>query len=69
VRDANHREQTFTAEWGSVRRLAASGVMKDTLKPGDIVVVTGSPGRVADEHKLHLKGIHRPADGWRWKRA
>ena len=40
--------------------------MKDTLKPGDRVIVTGSPGRNAAERKIHLKRIERPADGWSW---
>lgn len=56
--------ETYTAEWGNPRRLGESGITKDTLKPGDVVVVTGSPGRNAAERKLHLKGISRPADGW-----
>jgi hypothetical protein len=56
--------ETYTAEWGNARRLGESGITKDTLKPGDLVVVTGSPGRNAAERKLHLKGISRPADGW-----
>lgn len=61
------RPQTYAAEWGSPNRLSSQGVTKDTLKPGDVVIVTGSPGRVASEYKIHLKGIHRPADGWAWK--
>jgi hypothetical protein len=56
--------ETYTAEWSNPRRLGESGITKDTLKPGDLVVVTGSPGRNAGERKLHLKGISRPADGW-----
>jgi thiamine monophosphate kinase len=56
--------ETYTAEWGNARRLGESGITKDTLKPGDLVVVTGSPGRNAAERKLHLKGISRPTDGW-----
>ena len=63
-RDRDGREQTFSAEWGNPRRLSTQGVTKDTLKPGDAVVVTGSPGRVGSENKVHLKGIKRPADGW-----
>ena len=58
--------QTYTAEWGNPRRLGSQGINKDTLKPGDFVVVTGSPGRAASEYKVHLKGIRRPADGWSW---
>ena len=65
-RDRDGREQTFSAEWGNPRRLSSQGVTKETLKPGDAVVVTGSPGRVGSENKVHLKGIRRPADGWAW---
>lgn len=65
-RDRDGREQTFSAEWGNPRRLSSQGVTKDTLKAGDAVVVTGSPGRAGSENKVHLKGIRRPADGWAW---
>jgi len=57
---------TYAAEWGNPRRMGRDGITKDTLKPGDVVVVTGSPGRTASEFKMHLKGIRRPADGWSW---
>ena len=58
--------RTYEAEWSNPRRLGGQGVDKDTLKPGDFVVVTGSPGRAGSENKLHLKGVRRPADGWSW---
>lgn len=64
--DTAGRTQTFAAEWGNPRRLSTQGVTKETLKPGDIVTVTGSPGRTGSEYKVHLKGIHRPSDGWKW---
>ena len=71
VRTADDAGQlrTYAAEWGSPSRLVRSGVDVNTLKPGDRVVVTGSPGRNPSELRLHLKGIHRPADGWRWASA
>ena len=61
--------RTYAAEWGAPSRLARSGIDINTLKPGDLVVVTGSPGRNPSEFRLHLKGIRRPADGWRWSGA
>lgn len=61
--------ETYTAEWSNPRRLKEAGVTNDTLKPGDLVVVTGSPGRTPSEHKVHLKGIRRPADGWAYGTA
>ncbi|OFW37494.1 MAG: hypothetical protein A3F70_14770 [Acidobacteria bacterium RIFCSPLOWO2_12_FULL_67_14] len=63
------RTQTYAAEWANPNRLNRQGITQDTLKPGDVVVVTGSPGRVAADHKVHLKGIRRPADGWEWGRG
>ncbi|MBI4886148.1 MAG: OB-fold nucleic acid binding domain-containing protein [Acidobacteria bacterium] len=66
ARDENGRAQTLTAEWSNPRRLSGDGVMKDTLRPGDAVVVSGSPARAGSEHRLHLKKIQRPADGWVW---
>ncbi len=64
--DAEGRMRTYAAEFASPNRLAREGVTKDTLKRGDMVVVTGSPGRTASEYKIHLKQIQRDADGWSW---
>jgi hypothetical protein len=58
--------QRFAAEWASPNRLTQRGVTENTLKPGDRVIVTGSPGRNPAERRIHLKSIVRPADGWRW---
>lgn len=62
-------ERRIGAEWANPNRLTRDGIGKDTLKPGDHVIVIGSPGRNAAEQRMHLKGIERPADGWRWGRA
>jgi hypothetical protein len=64
--DETGQMRTYTAEWGGPTRLARAGIESHTLKPGDRVIVTGSPGRNPSEYKLHLKGLHRPADGLRW---
>jgi hypothetical protein len=61
--------ETYTAEWANPRRLGEAGITKDTLRPGDLVVVTGSPGRNPAERKVHLKGIRRPVDGWAYGTA
>jgi len=58
--------QHYAAEWLNAGRLASQGVTRDTLRPGDYVVVVGSPARVETELKVHLKAIGRPADGWFW---
>ena len=66
--DTDGQMQRFSAEWANPQRLGRDGVTADRLKPGDVVRITGSPGRTASERKLHLKHIERPADGWTWGR-
>ena len=66
--DAEGQTQRFSAEWANPQRLARDGVTADRFSVGDVVRITGSPGRPGHEYKLHLKGIERPADGWTWRR-
>ena len=65
--DADGQMHTYGAEWSNPARLARDGVTKDTLKPGDIVRITGSPGRKSADFVLHLKRIERPKDRWVWQ--
>jgi hypothetical protein len=65
--DARGQTQRFSAEWANPNRLSRDGITKDTLQPGDRVIITGSPGREPAEYKVHLKGIERPSDGWAWR--
>ena len=67
--DAQGQMRRFAAEWANPRRLTGDGIPRDTLKAGDRVIITGSPGRTASEYKIHLKRIRRPADGWEWTGA
>ena len=69
AKDAEGVVRTYAAEWSNPGRLRGQGVLQDTLKPGDLVVVTGSPGRTPSEYRLHLKQIRRPADGWSWSQG
>jgi hypothetical protein len=64
--DERSGSQRYSAEWSNPNRLSRDGITKDTLKPGDVVIVTGAPGRNAGENRIHLKRIERPADGWKW---
>jgi hypothetical protein len=58
--------QRWSIELGSSGHLSRQGVTRDSLKAGDHVVAIGHPGRVSEEHKLHLVSIERPSDGWKW---
>ena len=66
VTDSEGQPQIFSAEWANPTRLKREGITRETLKPGDHVIVTGAPGRNASENRLHLKRIQRLADGWSW---
>jgi hypothetical protein len=67
VTDDGGEARRYSAEWANPNRLSRDGVTKETLKAGDKVIVTGSPGRNAGENRIHLKAIERPADGWKWR--
>ena len=56
----------WAIEWGSGGQLGQQGVTRQTLKAGDHLVITGSPGRNPGDHRLRLRTIVRPKDGWRW---
>ena len=56
----------WVVEWTSGQALSGMGVTRETLKAGDMVVVTGAPGRNDDEHRLLMRAIVRPKDGWKW---
>jgi hypothetical protein len=64
VRD--NRARGYVAEWAAINRLRASGVLHDTLKNGDRVIVTGRPTRDADDLRIWVQRIERPTDGFRW---
>lgn len=64
--DPSGKMSRWVVEWTSGQALNGMGITRETLKNGDMVVVTGSPGRNADEHRIRLRSIVRPKDGWKW---
>ncbi len=66
VPDDKGEMQRWAIEWGAGGRLGTQGVTRETLKPGDHVIVTGNPGRNPDDHRLRMRTIERPVDGWKW---
>jgi hypothetical protein len=56
----------WAVEGAAGQQFSQQGVGADSLRPGDHVVVTGSPGRNAADHRVRLKTIARPSDGWKW---
>ena len=57
---------TWAIEWGGGGQLSRDGVSRDTLKPGDHVIITGNPGRNPEDHRVRMRSIKRPADGFGW---
>lgn len=55
----------YVVEWGSPTQLQGK-INRETLKTGDHVVITGNPGRNADDHRVRLLTFRRPKDGWSW---
>lgn len=66
LKDKDGKPVRWSIEWGAAGQLAQQGVRAGTLKVGDKVVVTGSPGRDPEAHRLRMRIIKRPSDGWSW---
>lgn len=59
--------QRWAIEWSAGAALASSGVTAATLKVGDVVTITGNPGRSEADHRMRMNRIVRPKDGWKWE--
>ena len=57
--------QRWGVEWGGAGALTGQGVTRDSLKPGDEVVITGNPGRNPEDHRIRMITIKTP-DGRGW---
>jgi hypothetical protein len=50
----------WSIEWGAAGQLSQQGVSGKSLNVGDHVIVMGSPGRNASDHRLRMRSIERP---------
>jgi hypothetical protein len=66
VKEPDGTMNRYVVEWGSPAQLSGHKVTRDTLKPGDVVVLTGNPGRNPADHRMRLLTFKRPSDGWTW---
>jgi hypothetical protein len=62
--DEKGQMQRWAIEWAAAGQL--NGIARDTLKVGDRVIVTGNPGRTEADHRLRMRSILRPKDGFKW---
>ena len=58
--------QRWGVEWGGAGQLGSQGVTRETFKSGDHVVITGNPGRNAEDHRIRMVSIRRTSDGFGW---
>ena len=56
----------YAVEWSGAEQLVHNGVTRETLKPGDLVIISGSPGHDLADHRVRMVGLSRPRDGFRW---
>ena len=65
--DAGER-QTWRAEMDNRFELEDIGMTRNTFRPGDRVIVSGSPGR-SQAFILYMWGLERPADRLRYRQS
>ena len=53
-------------EWAAAGELEDQGVTSQTLKVGDYVVITGSPARNTNDHRVRMATLHRPKDNFNY---
>ena len=66
VKEEDGQMVRYAVEWGGAGQLGGQGVTRETLKPGDVIVVTGSPGRNPADHRIRMVSLRRPKDGFGW---
>ena len=64
--DEDGTMQRWAIEWGGAGQLGGQGVTRETLRPGDKVVITGNPGRNPADHRVRMVTLRRPSDGFGW---
>ena len=64
--DDNGQMQRWAVEWGGAGQLGSQGVTRETLRPGDVVVITGNPGRNPADHRVRMVSLRRTSDGFGW---
>jgi hypothetical protein len=66
VKQKTGKPQDWSAEWGPASQLRRFGVTAGTVNVGDVIRITGNPGRVPADHRIRLRTMHRDSDGYEW---
>jgi hypothetical protein len=64
--DEGGQMQRWAVEWGGAGQLSNQGVTNQTLRPGDVVTITGNPGRDPDDFRVRMVYLRRNSDGFDW---
>ena len=68
VKNESGRARQWRLEMDNRYELAEIGMTAETLKPGDRVVVSGSPAR-SQSASLYIRRLDRPVDGFRYEQV
>jgi hypothetical protein len=68
VKEKDGKLVRYAVEWGGAGQLQGQGVTRETLKIGDYVKITGSPGRNPKDHRIRMQFLERPKDGYSYGR-
>jgi hypothetical protein len=66
--DESGEMHRWAVEWGGAGQLSGQGVSNQTLRVGDVVSITGNPGRDPSDFRLRMQYLRRPSDGFEWGR-
>jgi hypothetical protein len=64
--DEKGEKQIWTIEGAAPQQLSEGGLTASTLRAGDKVIVSGYPGRIAEDHRMLLQVLERPSDGFKY---
>jgi hypothetical protein len=68
VRETGRASQQWRVELDDRGELSDIGMTAQTLRPGDQVIVVGSPAR-REVNRLYLARLDRPADGYSFEQV
>jgi hypothetical protein len=68
VKDSGGNAQQWRLEMDTLRELTDIGLTSDTLKPGERLVITGSPAR-RQAQSLYIRRLERPSDGFAYEQV
>jgi hypothetical protein len=66
VKNASGQIERWSIEWGGASQLGSQGITNETLKYGDVVIISGNPGRVAEDHRIRMLWLRRKSDNFGW---